>query len=202
LAALAGCAFVVLYGAAFALGIEVGDSDREILANPASAANRSQLVRVIACLFRRGRRDSRRRGYGGQYVGEVGRRLAAGVSFLRPVSLFGGKATAIVRGLAVVGQPLNVWREWVADRMSLLSPSRPTFQRCAAMGSVAGRRCPPAGPRFHCLATIGSRGEARTGNGQDGSSLTRWTEQGIARSQRRAADEAFSKAARLVAWGG
>ena len=82
--------------------------------------------------------------------------------------------------------------------MSLLSPSRTTFQRRAAMGSVA-RGCPPAGPRFHCLATIGSRGEARTRNGQDGSSLARWTEQGIARSQRRAADEAFSES-RNVAW--
>src|SRR5207245_1823294 len=92
----------------------------------------------------------------------------------------------------------------VGDRMSLLGPcrttgpSRTTFQRCAAMGSLV-RGGLPAGPRVHWLATIGSRGEARTGNGQDGSSLARWTEQGIARSQRRAADEAFSES-RNVAW--
>ena len=39
LAALAGLAFVVLYVAAFALGIEIGDSDREILAYYANSGH-------------------------------------------------------------------------------------------------------------------------------------------------------------------
>jgi hypothetical protein len=42
LAALAGLAFVVLFVAAFALGIEVGDSDREILDYYADSANRAK----------------------------------------------------------------------------------------------------------------------------------------------------------------
>src|SRR5918995_583900 len=44
LAALAGAAFVVLYVAAFALGIEVGASDREILDYYADSANRAKEV--------------------------------------------------------------------------------------------------------------------------------------------------------------
>ena len=44
LAALAGLAFVVLYVAAFALGIEVGDSDREILDYYGDSGNRAKEV--------------------------------------------------------------------------------------------------------------------------------------------------------------
>jgi magnesium-transporting ATPase (P-type) len=44
LAALAGLAFVVLYIAAFALGIEVGESDREILDYYADSGNRAKEV--------------------------------------------------------------------------------------------------------------------------------------------------------------
>jgi hypothetical protein len=44
LAALAGVAFVVLYVAAFALGIEVGKSDREILDYYADSGNRAKEV--------------------------------------------------------------------------------------------------------------------------------------------------------------
>jgi len=44
LAALAGVAFVVLYTAAFALGIEVGASDREILDYYADSGNRAKEV--------------------------------------------------------------------------------------------------------------------------------------------------------------
>jgi magnesium-transporting ATPase (P-type) len=44
LAALAGLAFVVLYLAAFALGIEVGESDREILDYYADSGNRAKEV--------------------------------------------------------------------------------------------------------------------------------------------------------------
>src|SRR6266550_3643229 len=44
LAALAGLAFVVLYVAAFALGIEVGDSDREILAYYANSGHRTKEI--------------------------------------------------------------------------------------------------------------------------------------------------------------
>lgn len=44
LAALAGVAFVVLYVAAFALGIEVGASDREILDYYADSGNRAKEV--------------------------------------------------------------------------------------------------------------------------------------------------------------
>ena len=44
LAALAGLAFVVLYVAAFALGIEAGDSDREILAYYASSGHRAKEI--------------------------------------------------------------------------------------------------------------------------------------------------------------
>ena len=44
LAALAGVAFVVLYVAAFALGIEVGASDREILDHYADSGNRAKEV--------------------------------------------------------------------------------------------------------------------------------------------------------------
>src|SRR5918995_3773035 len=44
LAALAGAAFVVLYVAAFALGIEVGKSDREILDYYADSGNRAKEV--------------------------------------------------------------------------------------------------------------------------------------------------------------
>jgi hypothetical protein len=44
LAALAGAAFVVLYVAAFGLGIEVGKSDREILAYYADSGNRAKEV--------------------------------------------------------------------------------------------------------------------------------------------------------------
>ena len=44
LAALAGFAFVVLYVAAFALGIEVGDSDREILAYYANSGHRTKEI--------------------------------------------------------------------------------------------------------------------------------------------------------------
>jgi magnesium-transporting ATPase (P-type) len=44
LAALAGVAFVVLYVAAFALGIEVGESDREILDYYADSGNRAKEV--------------------------------------------------------------------------------------------------------------------------------------------------------------
>src|SRR2546421_4178172 len=44
LAALAGLAFVVLYVAAFALGIEVGDSDREILAYYANSGHRAKEI--------------------------------------------------------------------------------------------------------------------------------------------------------------
>jgi hypothetical protein len=42
LAALAGVAFVVLYAAAFGLGIEVGASDREILDHYADSGNRAK----------------------------------------------------------------------------------------------------------------------------------------------------------------
>ena len=41
-AALAGLAFVVFYGAAFAMGIEVGNSDREILDYYASSSHRAK----------------------------------------------------------------------------------------------------------------------------------------------------------------
>jgi len=44
LAALAGLAFVALYVAAFALGIEVGDSDREILAYYANSGHRAKEI--------------------------------------------------------------------------------------------------------------------------------------------------------------
>ena len=44
LAALAGLAFVVLYVAAFSLGIEVGDSDREILAYYANSGHRAKEI--------------------------------------------------------------------------------------------------------------------------------------------------------------
>jgi len=44
LAALAGVSFVVLYAAAFALGIEVGASDREILDYYADSGNRAKEV--------------------------------------------------------------------------------------------------------------------------------------------------------------
>ncbi|MGH3105173.1 MAG: hypothetical protein ACRDN6_13870, partial [Gaiellaceae bacterium] len=44
LAALAGVAFVVLYVGAFALGIEVGKSDREILDYYADSSNRAKEV--------------------------------------------------------------------------------------------------------------------------------------------------------------
>jgi len=44
LAALAGVAFVVLYAAAFGLGIEVGASDREILDHYADSGNRAKEV--------------------------------------------------------------------------------------------------------------------------------------------------------------
>lgn len=44
LAALAGLAFVVFYVAAFALGIEVGDSDQEILEYYADSGNRAKEV--------------------------------------------------------------------------------------------------------------------------------------------------------------
>src|SRR5215207_10925405 len=44
LAALAGLAFVVLYVAAFALGIEVGESNREILDHYADSGNRAKEV--------------------------------------------------------------------------------------------------------------------------------------------------------------
>ena len=44
LAALAGLAFVVLYVAAFGLGIEVGDSDREILDYYGDSGNRAKEV--------------------------------------------------------------------------------------------------------------------------------------------------------------
>lgn len=44
LAALAGLAFVVLYVVAFALGIEVGDSDREILDYYGDSGNRAKEV--------------------------------------------------------------------------------------------------------------------------------------------------------------
>ncbi len=44
LAALAGLAFVVLYVVAFSLGIEVGDSDREILAYYASSGHRAKEI--------------------------------------------------------------------------------------------------------------------------------------------------------------
>src|SRR5438876_12398208 len=47
LAALAGLAFVVLYVAAFALGIEVGASDREILDYYASSGHRAKEVRRL-----------------------------------------------------------------------------------------------------------------------------------------------------------
>jgi hypothetical protein len=43
-AAVAGLAFVVLYVAAFALGIEVGDSDREILAYFANGSHRAKEI--------------------------------------------------------------------------------------------------------------------------------------------------------------
>jgi hypothetical protein len=49
LAALAGLAFVVLYVAAFALGIEVGESDREILDYYADSGNRAK--EVVAFFF-------------------------------------------------------------------------------------------------------------------------------------------------------
>src|SRR5439155_1515510 len=44
LAALAGLAFVALYVAAFTLGIEVGDSDREILAYYANSGHRTKEI--------------------------------------------------------------------------------------------------------------------------------------------------------------
>jgi hypothetical protein len=44
LAALARLAFVVLYVAAFALGIEVGDSDREIRAYYANSGHRAKEI--------------------------------------------------------------------------------------------------------------------------------------------------------------
>ncbi len=44
LAAVAGLAFVALYVAAFALGIEVGDSDREILAYYANSGHRAKEI--------------------------------------------------------------------------------------------------------------------------------------------------------------
>ncbi len=44
LAALAGLGFVALYVAAFALGIEVGDSDREILAYYANSGHRTKEI--------------------------------------------------------------------------------------------------------------------------------------------------------------
>src|SRR5213596_2980009 len=44
LVALAGFAFVVLYVVAFSLGIEVGDSDREILAYYASSGHRAKEI--------------------------------------------------------------------------------------------------------------------------------------------------------------
>ena len=44
LAALAGLSFVVLYVVAFSLGIEVGDSDREILAYYASSGHRAKEI--------------------------------------------------------------------------------------------------------------------------------------------------------------
>ena len=44
LAALAGLAFVVLFVVAFALGIEVGDSDREILDYYGDSGNRAKEV--------------------------------------------------------------------------------------------------------------------------------------------------------------
>jgi hypothetical protein len=44
LAALAGLVFVVLYVAAFSLGIEVGDSDREILAYYANSGHRAKEI--------------------------------------------------------------------------------------------------------------------------------------------------------------
>ena len=44
LAALAGLLFVVLYVVAFSLGIEVGDSDREILAYYASSGHRAKEI--------------------------------------------------------------------------------------------------------------------------------------------------------------
>src|SRR5438876_6742569 len=44
LAALAGLAFVVLYVVAFSLGIEVGDSDREILAYYANSGHRAKEI--------------------------------------------------------------------------------------------------------------------------------------------------------------
>ena len=48
LAALAGLAFVVLYVVAFALGIEVGDSDREILDYYGDSGNRAKEVVATA----------------------------------------------------------------------------------------------------------------------------------------------------------
>jgi hypothetical protein len=44
LAALAGLSFVVLYVVAFSLGIEVGDSDREILAYYANSGHRAKEI--------------------------------------------------------------------------------------------------------------------------------------------------------------
>ena len=44
LAALAGVAFVILYVAAFGLGIEVGDSDRKILAYYANSGHRTKEI--------------------------------------------------------------------------------------------------------------------------------------------------------------
>jgi uncharacterized membrane protein YozB (DUF420 family) len=44
LAAVAGLVFVVLYVAAFSLGIEVGESDREILAYYANSGHRAKEI--------------------------------------------------------------------------------------------------------------------------------------------------------------
>ena len=66
LAALAGLAFVVLYVAAFALGIEVGDSDREILAYYANSGHTAkEIVAFFLIGLRRFATEFFRAGSGG-----------------------------------------------------------------------------------------------------------------------------------------